>query len=77
MEELREFCSIECEYAGTKETVYETAEDVLRENGFKSTGLDEYDVSCCDRDPLMLLDVFVEQFYTKMVEKILNVVETQ
>lgn len=76
MEELREFCSIGCDFSDTKSVITEVADEALKELG------SELEIECkiiCDSDKegYIALEDFVEIFYEKISEKILNVVETQ
>ena len=78
MEELREFCSLGCDYSGTEETV----EEITRET-FREMGICELQDACeiglvdWDEDTVGNLDDFIKIFWEKAVERILNVVETQ
>ena len=76
MEELREFCSIGCDYSDTKTIVTETADESLRELG-SELGMDCKIICDSDKEGYIALEDFVEMFYEKISEKILNVVETQ
>lgn len=75
MEELREFCSLGCDYSGTKEVVYERADEALKELGSELG----FECMCItDNDGFSVeLEDFIRIFYGKVVENILNVVETQ
>lgn len=77
IEELREFCSLGCEYSGTEEIVREIAIEVLKENGCDLCQYDEASVCTWDGDEICTVEDFVSAFWEKSVEKILNVVETQ
>ena len=77
MEELREFCSLGCEFSGTAETVREIADEVLQENGCHSCQCDDATVIDLDEDVVCTVEDFAREFWEKAVEKILNVVETQ
>lgn len=75
MEELREHCSLGCEYSGTEEIVSEIVTEVLTELGSDLTCADE--IGLTNDDEFATLDDFVRAFWEKAVEAILNVVETQ
>lgn len=77
MEELREFCSLECEFSGTAEIVREITDEVLQENGCHSCQCDDATVIDLDEDVVCTVEDFAREFWEKAVEKILNVVETQ
>lgn len=77
MQELREFCSLGCEFSGTEETVREIADEVLKENGCELCQCDDANVTDWDDDTICALEDFARAFWEKAVEKILNVVETQ
>lgn len=77
IEELREFCSLGCEYSGTEEIVREIANEVLKENGCELCKCDDASVTDWDGDEICTVEDFVSAFWEKSVEKILNVVETQ
>lgn len=77
MQELREFCSLGCEFSGTEETVREIADEVLKENGCELCQCDDASVTDWDDDTVCTLEDFARAFWEKAVEKILNVVETQ
>ena len=76
MKELREICSLGCEFSGTSEIVaslvYETLEEI---GGTDMRSGDE--IGLTDGKVFATLDDFIEIFWDKAVEKILNVVETQ
>lgn len=75
MEELREHCSLGCEYSGTEEIVSEITAEVLTSLGSDSTCGDE--IGLTNDVEFSTLDDFVRKFWEKAVEAILNVVETQ
>lgn len=75
MEELREHCSLGCEYSGTEEMVSEIVTEVLTELGSDLTCGDE--IGLTNDEEFATLDDFVRAFWEKAVEAILNVVETQ
>ena len=77
MEELREFCSLGCEFSGTAEIVREIADEVLQENGCHSCQCDDATVIDLDEDVVCTVEDFAREFWEKAVENILNVVETQ
>ena len=80
MEELRETCSLGCEYSGTEEIVseivYETLE-TMDKSGMKTDTRCADEIGLTDEREFATLDDFVRIFWEKAVEKILNVVETQ
>lgn len=76
MEELREFCSLGCEYSGTEEIVNDLTGEVLAELGAVCSA-DEISIHEDGFGNICTLDVFVRAFWEKAAEKILNVVETQ
>ena len=75
MTELREHCSLGCEYSGTEEVVSEIVTEVLIELGSDLTCGDE--IGLTNDEEFATLDDFVRSFWEKAVEVILNVVETQ
>lgn len=75
MDELREHCSLGCEYSGTEEIVSEIVTEVLTELGSDLTCADE--IGLTNDEEFANLDDFVRAFWERAVEKILNVVETQ
>lgn len=80
MEELRETCSLGCEYSGTEEIVSELVHDTLEEmdkSGMKTIMRSADEIGLTDDKEFATLDDFVRIFWEKAVEKILNVVETQ
>lgn len=77
MEELREFCSLGCDYSGTEEIVNELITDTLKELCSEEyLRADEIELNL-DGEFISTLDEFVREFWEKAVEAILNVVETQ
>ena len=79
MEELREVLSIGCEYSGTEETVSEIVCETLKaldEFGMKTEVRSADEVGLTDGREFATLDDFVDIFWNKAVEKILNVIET-
>lgn len=75
IEELREHCSLGCEYSGTEEIVSEIVTEVLIGLGSDLTCGDE--IGLTNDEEFATLDDFVREFWEKAVEAILNVVETQ
>lgn len=75
MEELREYCSLGCEYSGAEEIVGEMVTEVLEELGSDLTCGDE--IGLTNDEEFATLDDFVRVFWEKAVGSILNVVETQ
>ncbi len=80
IEEMREFCSLGCEYSGTEEVVseivYETLES-MDKSGMKTVMRTADEIGLVDGKEFATLDDFVRIFWEKAVEKILNIVETQ
>ena len=76
MEELREFCSLGCEYSGTEEMVNDLTGEILKSFG-TSYSADEIAMYAEAGNDICTLQTFVEEFWERAVEKILNVVETQ
>ncbi len=77
IEELREFLLRGCEYAGTQETVTEIANETLKEFDCRLCQCDDAYVMDWDDDEVCTLDDYVNKFWDKAVEKILNIAETQ
>lgn len=76
MEELREICSMGCEYSGTSEIVSDLVEETLEEiGGTDLRGSDEIGLTDGE-DEFTTLQNFIDVFWEKTVDKILNVVET-
>lgn len=76
IEELREFCSLGCDYSGTKEIVSDIVSETLKEIGGTDLRFAD-EIALSDGNDFATLDDFVRVFWEKAVEKILNVVETQ
>lgn len=81
MEELREICSLGCDYSGTEENVseivYETLE-AMDKSGMKTIMRSADEIGLTDgENEFATLDDFVRIFWEKAVEGILNVVESQ
>ena len=80
IEEMREFCSLVCEYSGTEEVVseivYETLES-MDKLGMKTAMRTADEIGLVDGKEFATLDDFVRIFWEKAVEKILDIVETQ
>ena len=77
MKELREFCSLGCDYSGTEEIMNELITDTLHELcSIEYLRPDEIELNI-DDEFISTLDEFVREFWEKAVEAILNVVETQ
>lgn len=76
MEELREVCALGCEYSATQDVVSSIVYETLEEMG--GTDLRYADeIGLTDGKEFATLDDFINIFWDKAVEKILNVVETQ
>lgn len=76
IEELKEFLSFGCDYSGTKEYVYDLVCDILTELGAGNIGGDDVGLIGISGE-FAMLDDFVELFWERAVNGILNVVETQ
>lgn len=77
MEELRELCSLGCDYSGTEEIVSDLVHETLTEmGGTDLRSADEIGLTDGESE-FATLDDFITVFWDKSVEKILNVVETQ
>ena len=76
MEELRDIFSLGCDYADTKTVVHETADMTLQDMGI-NLGIECMLVVDGEYEGNVGLEEFVDKFYSNMIEKILNVVETQ
>ncbi|MCI8324891.1 MAG: hypothetical protein HFI54_14865 [Lachnospiraceae bacterium] len=80
MEELREHCSLGCDYSGTKEIVSELVYETLEAMGRIGMGTDlrsADEIGLTDGKEFTTLDDFVYIFWEKAAASILNVVETQ
>lgn len=73
---LKEFCSRGCDYAGTQEVVDDLVTETLKEIGTKYPYGDEISLFDGD-DEFSTVDEFANIFWDKAVEKILNVLETE
>ena len=76
MEELRNILSLGCDYADTKTVVHETADETLAVMGF-DLGIDCMIITDGEFEGSVPLEEFVDKFYSKMIEKVLNVISTQ
>ena len=77
MRELRDFCSLGCDYSGAEEIMHELTEDTLKElSSQQSLRSDEIELTW-DDEFISTLDEFVRTFWNKVADAILNVVETQ
>ncbi len=80
MQELRETCSLGCEYSGTEEIVSGIVHETLEEmdkSGMETIMRSADEIGLTDDREFATLDDFVRIFWEKAVEKILDVVETQ
>lgn len=80
MDELRETCSLGCEYSGTEEVVSELVCETLEimdKSGMKTDVRSADEIGLIDDNEFATLDDFVRIFWEKAAENILNVVETQ
>jgi hypothetical protein len=76
MEEIRDILSLGCEYADTKTVIHEIADKTLSDMGM-DLGIECMSiVEGCGENDIELED-FVDNFYTAVIEDVLNVVETQ
>lgn len=76
MEEIRDTLSLGCEYADTKTVIHEIADKTLSDMGM-DLGIECMSiVEGCGENDIELED-FVDNFYTAVIEDVLNVVETQ
>lgn len=73
---LKEFLSRGCEYAGTQEIVDGLVSETLKEIGSAYLCGDEISLFDGD-DQFSTVDEFANIFWDKAVEKILNVLETE
>jgi hypothetical protein len=69
MEELREFCSLGCEFSGTAETVREIADEVLQENGCHSCQCDDATVIDLDEDVVCTVEDLPGNFGKRQLKK--------
>ena len=76
MEELRDILSLGCDYADTKTVVHETADEILADMGL-DLGIECMLITDGEFEGSVSLEEFVYKFYSKMIEKILNIVFTQ
>lgn len=80
MRELREHCTLGCEYSGTREIVSELVYETLEEMdkaGMKTDLRSADEIGLTDDEEFATLDDFICIFWEKAAESILNVVETQ
>lgn len=76
MEEIRDILSLGCEYADTKTVIHEIADKTLSDMGMDLCIECMSIVEGCGENDIELED-FVDNFYTAVIEDVLNVVETQ
>ena len=76
MEELRDILSLGCDYADTKTVVHETVDETLADMGI-DLGIECMLITDGEFKGSVPLEEFVDEFYSKMIEKVLNVVSTQ
>lgn len=76
MEEIRDILSLDCEYADTKTVIHETADKTLSDMGM-DLGIECMSVIEGWGENDIELEDFVDNFYTAIIEDVLNVVETQ
>ena len=75
MENLREALDRGCEYAGTQQTVHQTFLEALEALG--GTG-DWYEMAAEDLEGQMcVLQSLFEEFYDRVIEEVLNFIETE
>lgn len=75
IENWREELSRGCEYAGTAEVVHDTFLESMEEIGAQGDW-DELSITDLNDNHISVQDLF-ETFYDKMVEKVLNYIETE
>lgn len=76
MEELKDILSLGCDYADTKTVVHETADETLTNMGI-DLGIECMLITDGEFEGSVPLEEFVDKFYSKIIEKVLNVVSTQ
>lgn len=76
MEELRDILSLGCDYADTKNVVHETADETLSDMGI-DLGIECMLITDGEFEGSVPLEEFVDKFYSKTIEKIMNVLKTQ
>ena len=77
IESLREFLNRGCEYGGTQEVVNDIMDKSLRDMGVEIIQADDVGLIDRDGDTIGTLDDFANIFWDKVVEDILNVLETE
>lgn len=73
---IKDILSRGCDYAGTQEIVNEMVEETLSECGIEIFGADCIGLNDGEKD-FETLDVFVNIFWDKATEAIMNVVESE
>lgn len=75
MENLREGLSRGCEFTGTQEMVHETFLEALEELG----GVGDWDEMAAEdlEGQMCVLQSLFEEFYDRLIEKVLNFIETE
>lgn len=76
IEELRDILSLGCDYADTKTVVYETVDKTLQELG-SDLGIECMLITDGEYEGNIGLEEFVDKFYSKIIQNVLNVVATQ
>lgn len=75
MDNIREGLSRSCEYAGTQEMVHKTFLEALEELG----GVGDWDEIAAEdlEGQMCVLQSLFEEFYDRLIEKVLNFIETE
>lgn len=76
IEELRDIFSLGCDYADTKTVVHEVADKTLQDLGV-DLGIECMLVTDGEYEGNIGLDDFVDNFYSNIIQNILNVIATQ
>lgn len=80
MKELKEICSLGCDYSGTEEIVSELVYkslETMDKSGMETDIRNADEIGLTDGKEFATLDDFVRVFWENAVERILNVVESQ
>lgn len=75
IESLRDGLSRGCDYSGTQEVVHDTFFEAMEEIGAQGDW-DELSITDLNDNDVSVQDLF-ETFYDKMIEKVLNYIETE
>mgnify|MGYP007002643544 CR=1 FL=1 len=76
MNEIREFCSLGCDYSDISATITELANETLEDLGI-NLNVDCMLIVDGDYEGELVLEEFIRAFYNKVSKVIFNVVETQ